>query len=70
MSIFGVWHALTQTYRGTDVHLAAITGSVSGLGFNPIPTFDWNQFTVFVGAFLSILLVGSCELRLYLCQTR
>ncbi|KAJ7196280.1 OPT-domain-containing protein [Mycena pura] len=39
-----------------NVHLAAITGSVSGLGFNPIPTFDWNQFTVFVGAFLFILL--------------
>lgn len=27
----------------TNVSLAAITGSVSGLGFNPIPTFDWNQ---------------------------
>ncbi|KAJ7897829.1 OPT-domain-containing protein [Mycena leptocephala] len=31
-----------------NVHLAAITGSASGLGFNPIPTFDWNQFTVIV----------------------
>ncbi|KAJ7203968.1 OPT-domain-containing protein [Mycena rebaudengoi] len=31
-----------------NIHLAAITGSVSGLGFNPIPTFDWNQFIVFV----------------------
>ncbi|KAJ6565020.1 OPT-domain-containing protein [Mycena vulgaris] len=31
-----------------NVHLAAITGSVSGLGFNPIPTFDWNQITPFV----------------------
>ncbi|KAJ7889565.1 OPT-domain-containing protein [Mycena olivaceomarginata] len=29
----------------TNVHLAAITGSISGLGLNPIPTFDWNQFT-------------------------
>lgn len=28
--------------------LAAITGGVSGLGFNPIPTFDWNQVTVLV----------------------
>ncbi|KAJ7681289.1 OPT-domain-containing protein [Mycena rosella] len=27
----------------TNVSLAAITGNVSGLGFNPIPTFDWNQ---------------------------
>lgn len=26
-----------------DVDLAAITGSITGLGFNPIPTFDWNQ---------------------------
>ncbi|KAJ7238967.1 OPT-domain-containing protein [Mycena rebaudengoi] len=29
-----------------NVHLAAITGNVSGLGFNPLPTFDWNQFVV------------------------
>ncbi|KAJ7465786.1 OPT-domain-containing protein [Mycena galericulata] len=28
-----------------NVSLAAITGSVSGLGFNPIGTFDWNQLT-------------------------
>ncbi|KAJ7064276.1 OPT-domain-containing protein [Mycena amicta] len=26
-----------------NIKLAAITGSVSGLGLNPIPTFDWNQ---------------------------
>ena len=26
----------------TNFKLAAITGSVSGLGLNPIPTFDWN----------------------------
>ncbi|KAG5360016.1 Oligopeptide transporter 2 [Yarrowia sp. C11] len=25
--------------------LAIVTGSVGGLGFNPIPTFDWNQAT-------------------------
>ncbi|CAK5266492.1 unnamed protein product [Mycena citricolor] len=31
-----------------NVHLAAITGSVSGLGLNPIPTFDWNQLTYFL----------------------
>ncbi|KAJ7238969.1 OPT oligopeptide transporter protein-domain-containing protein [Mycena rebaudengoi] len=31
-----------------NVHLAAITGSISGLGLNPLPTFDWNQFVVFV----------------------
>ncbi|KAF7303999.1 OPT-domain-containing protein [Mycena indigotica] len=27
----------------TNVKLAAVTGAVSGLGLNPIPTFDWNQ---------------------------
>ncbi|KAJ6576026.1 OPT-domain-containing protein [Mycena vulgaris] len=27
------------------IHLAAITGSLNGLGFNPIPTFDWNQIS-------------------------
>ncbi|KAF8137872.1 OPT-domain-containing protein [Mycena galopus ATCC 62051] len=26
----------------TNVSLAAITGSIFGLGFNPLPTFDWN----------------------------
>ncbi|KAJ7488401.1 OPT-domain-containing protein [Mycena latifolia] len=31
-----------------NINLAAITGSVTGLGFNPIPTFDWNQFTPIV----------------------
>ena len=25
-----------------NFNLAVITGSVSGLGFNPVPTFDWN----------------------------
>jgi len=29
-----------------NVNLAAVTGSVGGLGINPIPTFDWNQLTV------------------------
>ncbi|KAJ6518530.1 OPT-domain-containing protein [Mycena vulgaris] len=32
----------------SNVNLAAITGSVTGLGLNPVPTFDWNQLTVFV----------------------
>ncbi|KAJ7027141.1 OPT-domain-containing protein [Mycena alexandri] len=26
-----------------NISLAAITGTASGLGLNPIPTFDWNQ---------------------------
>ena len=29
-----------------NVKLAAITGSVTGLGLNPLPTFDWNQLIV------------------------
>jgi len=29
-----------------NVVLAAITGGLTGLGFNPINTFDWNQITV------------------------
>ena len=29
-----------------NVILAAVTGSVGGLGINPFPTFDWNQATV------------------------
>jgi len=33
--------------------LAAITGSVSGLGFNPLPTFDWNQLLVFTDPLIS-----------------
>ncbi|KAF7375383.1 OPT-domain-containing protein [Mycena sanguinolenta] len=30
----------------TNVSLAAITGSMFGLGFNPLPTFDWNQMII------------------------
>ena len=29
-----------------NVNLAAVTGSVGGLGLNPISTWDWNQLTV------------------------
>ncbi|KAJ7597542.1 OPT-domain-containing protein [Mycena floridula] len=32
-----------------NVMLAAVTGSISGLGLNPIPTFDWNIFTTVLG---------------------
>ncbi|KAJ7133961.1 OPT oligopeptide transporter protein-domain-containing protein [Mycena crocata] len=37
----------------TNVTLAAITGSVFGLGLNPLPTFDWNFFTVLVDPLVS-----------------
>jgi hypothetical protein len=32
----------------TSVSLAAITGTVSGMGFNPWPTFDWNNAQIYV----------------------
>jgi hypothetical protein len=38
--------------------LAAITGSLFGLGFNPIPTFDWNQLTVAVDPLISPFFVS------------
>ena len=28
-----------------NVILAAVTGGIGGLGFNPVPTFDWNHVT-------------------------
>jgi hypothetical protein len=30
-----------------NVNLAAVTGSVGGLGLNPFPTWDWSQFIIF-----------------------
>ncbi|KAJ6496033.1 OPT oligopeptide transporter protein-domain-containing protein [Mycena sanguinolenta] len=36
-----------------NVFLAAVTGGVSGLGFNPLPTFDWNQITVVTDPLIS-----------------
>jgi OPT family small oligopeptide transporter len=53
--------------------LAAVTGSLSGLGLNPIPTFDWNiviwntdplvipffsTFNLFLGVFFSMFIVA------------
>jgi hypothetical protein len=29
-----------------NVNLAAVTGSVGGLGLNPFPTWDWNQLAL------------------------
>ncbi|KAJ7615908.1 OPT-domain-containing protein [Roridomyces roridus] len=36
-----------------NVNVAAITGSITGLGLNPIPTFDWNQVTAEVDPLLA-----------------
>jgi hypothetical protein len=41
LSLFN-WIAWIQP---TNFNLTAITGSQKGLGFNPIPTFDWNIIT-------------------------
>ncbi|KAJ7478906.1 OPT-domain-containing protein [Mycena latifolia] len=53
-----------------NVKLAAITGSVSGLGLNPIPTFDWNQlvyavdpliypFYTFLGTLITLPIIAA-----------
>jgi len=42
-----------------NVKLAAIAGSVSGLGLNPLPTFDWNQFVVVADPLISPFFVGA-----------
>ncbi|KAJ6571281.1 OPT-domain-containing protein [Mycena capillaripes] len=48
-----------------NVNLAAITGSISGLGFNPIPTFDWNKFTVFVDPMISPSFLAAGNILIY-----
>ncbi|KAJ7702912.1 OPT oligopeptide transporter protein-domain-containing protein, partial [Mycena olivaceomarginata] len=42
-----------------NISLAAITGSVSGLGLNPIPTFDWNFLVYAVNPLISPFYVRS-----------
>ena len=42
-----------------DVKLAAITGSVTGLGLNPLPTFDWNQLVVIADPLMSPFFVSA-----------
>jgi OPT family small oligopeptide transporter len=55
----------------TNVTLAIITGSISGMGLNPWPTFDWNTlsyifdpiimpFFALVNNFVGMFLVGFC----------
>ena len=41
----------------TNIHVMALFGQISGLGMNPLPTFDWNIFlgsTVLVIPFFSV----------------
>ena len=42
-----------------NVKLAAIAGSVNGLGFNPLPTFDWNQLVVLVNPLINPFFVST-----------
>ena len=36
-----------------NVRLAAVSGSVTGLGLNPLPTFDWNQLVAITDPLIS-----------------
>ena len=42
-----------------NIKLAAVTGSVTGLGLNPVPTFDWGQLTVAVDPIITPLFVST-----------
>ena len=42
-----------------NVKLAAIAGSVTGLGLNPFPTFDWNQLVVLANPLINPFFVGA-----------
>ncbi|KAJ5197519.1 OPT oligopeptide transporter [Penicillium cf. viridicatum] len=59
-----------------NFHLTAITGIHKGLGFNPIPTFDWNivthvldplivPFHVTINTFFGVLLGGIVIIGMY-----
>ena len=39
--------------------LAAVTGSWTGLGLNPAPTFDWNQIVGFVDPLINPFFVST-----------
>ena len=36
-----------------NVNLAAVTGSVGGLGLNPFPTWDWSQLSLVIDPLVS-----------------
>jgi len=47
-----------------NVKLAVVAGSVTGLGLNPLPTFDWNQFVVITDPLISPFFVSATLSRL------
>ena len=44
-----------------NAKLAAIAGSVTGLGLNPLPTFDWNQLVVIADPLISPFFVSTAS---------
>ena len=57
-----------------NVKLAAVAGSVTGLGLNPLPTFDWNQFNILTSPLINPFFVSTVPFprdraRLYLFLT-
>ena len=42
-----------------NVKLAAVTGSVTGLGLNPLPTFDWNQLVAIADPLINPFFVST-----------
>ncbi|RDW24556.1 OPT oligopeptide transporter protein-domain-containing protein [Yarrowia lipolytica] len=38
-----------------NADLAIVTGSISGMGYNPIPTFDWNMMNMLISPILTPL---------------
>ena len=56
-----------------NVKLAAIAGSVTGLGLNPFPTFDWNQLVVQADPLINPFFVSTVSssrdwIRAYACS--
>lgn len=71
------WLAWIHPY---DFNLTAITGLKNGLGFNPLPTFDWNvathsvdslviPFAVTINTFIGCFLGGIVILGIYYTNT-
>jgi len=42
-----------------NVKLAAVAGSVTGLGLNPVPTFDWNQLVAIADPLINPFFVNT-----------
>lgn len=52
-----------------NAKLAAISGSVTGLGLNPLPTFDWNQLVVLADPLINPFFVSTtCPHTLPTCS--